>query len=362
MNKAFLTMLGVFLFYFCYSFAIRSNTAAGIFNDLFIQIKPFLAFFCVYAMMPALDARRKAMLKSVSLLFWSILLVVGLTSLVYPDIMKLIMGHPAYYAAAVTITALCFFYCSRFTPLDKIKFLLLLSIVLLSGRSKAYGFFALSTFVILFFSNKMQFRWNARNVLIILTMLAVITLVAWDKIHLYFYQAITEEVERDMIARYVLYSTAPEILHDYFPFGSGLATYATYASGLHYSHIYGDYGIDEVWGITKTYYSFIADTYYPSLAQFGVAGIGCFLLFWGYVCKRALGYYRKTNNLHLLILTGLIVGYLAIESTTDSTLISNRGVFVMMLLGLILAGMKQQYLKSNLQTQPDAVDENIANQ
>jgi hypothetical protein len=342
MNKAFLTVLVVFLFYFFYSIYIQSNTKMGIFSDLFIQIKPYLAFFCVYSMSPRFDRNQKSILKSLSLLFWGALFLLGIASLFKPDIIRLLMFHETYYAGAVIMTSLCYFYCSNFSLSDKLVLLLMLSIGIFSGRSKFYGFYALSVFVILFFSNIKHFKWNIRNILILLSMLVVMTFVAWEKIYLYFYQSLTDEVERDMIARYVLYATTPEILRDYFPFGSGFASYATYASGLYYSHIYADYGIDGVWGLSKSYHSFIADTYYPSLAQFGVAGVVLFILFWIYICKRAFCFYRKTQNIHFLIISVLIIGYLGIEGTSDSTFISNRGVFIMMLLGLILAEMKQE--------------------
>ena len=51
-NKGFLTTIGIFLFYFCYSLYIGSNTKTAIISDMLIQIKPYLAFFCVYSMMP----------------------------------------------------------------------------------------------------------------------------------------------------------------------------------------------------------------------------------------------------------------------------------------------------------------------
>jgi hypothetical protein len=360
MNKAFLTTLAVFAFYFFYSLYIHSNGVKGIMIDLFIQIKPYLAFFCAYAMMPALDRHQKSILKSVSLIYWGAMLVVGLSSLFYPDMIKLIMSHESYYASAVILTSFCYFYCSRFTSLDKLVFLIMLSVGILSGRSKFYGFYAMTVFIIIFFSNTGIFRWNVRNVLVIVCMLVVITLVAWQKIYLYFYQAVTNDVEKDMIARYVLYATSPEILRDYFPFGSGLASYATYASGLYYSDIYVKYGIDGVWGISRSYYSFVADTYYPSLAQFGVAGIVMYVLFWLYIFRRALHFYRKTRNLHCLIIVVLIVGYLAIEGIANSTFIAHNGVFAMMLMGLVLAGMKQELYAFN--EKQSIADENIADQ
>jgi hypothetical protein len=272
-----------------------------------------------------------------------ILFFIGLSSLFYPDIIKLIMFHPTFYAAAVICTSLCYFYYSRFTSLDKLIFLLMLSIGILSGRSKFYGFFALSVFVILFFLNTGQIKWNVRNILIVVCMFAAVVFVAWEKIFFYFYQAVTEDVEKDMIARYILYATAPDILRDYFPFGSGFASYATYASGVYYSRIYADYGIDGVWGLSRSYYSFIADTYYPSLVQFGVAGMALYLLFWIYLFRKALFFYRRTQNQPFFIIIILLIAYLAIEGTTDSTFVSNRGFFVMMLMGIVLVDMKRQY-------------------
>jgi hypothetical protein len=294
-------------------------------------------------MAPRLDEHQKAVLKSLALIYWGGLLVIGISSLFNPDMMKLTMSHPTYYASAVTCTSLCYFYCTRFTNLDKLTFLLLLSIGIFSGRSKFYGFYALSVFVILFFLNTKQIKWNIRNILILVCMFAVVILVAWQKISFYFYQAVTEEVDKDMIARYVLYATAPDILLDYFPFGSGFASYATYASGAYYSPVYTDYGIDMVWGLSKSYYSFVADTYYPSLVQFGAVGIILYLLFWLYLFRKAYFFFRKTQNRPFFIIITLIIAYLAIEGTTDSTFISNRGFFVMMLLGIVLADMKWQY-------------------
>ncbi|MDR2388858.1 MAG: O-antigen ligase domain-containing protein [Tannerellaceae bacterium] len=342
-NKAFLTTLLLFIFYLCYSLFIHSNTVAGIGSDFFIQIKPYLAFFCVYSMAPKFDKHQKTVLRSVALLYWMILFFIGLSSLFYPDIIKLIMFHPTFYAAAVICTSLCYFYYSRFTSLDKLIFLLMLSIGILSGRSKFYGFFALSVFVILFFLNTGQIKWNVRNILIVVCMFAAVVFVAWEKIFFYFYQAVTEDVEKDMIARYILYATAPDILRDYFPFGSGFASYATYASGVYYSRIYADYGIDGVWGLSRSYYSFIADTYYPSLVQFGVAGMALYLLFWIYLFRKALFFYRRTQNQPFFIIIILLIAYLAIEGTTDSTFVSNRGFFVMMLMGIVLVDMKRQY-------------------
>ena len=132
------------------------------------------------------------------------------------------MGHSTYFAAGVIATSLCFLFTGNFSMKEKFIFLGMLSIGLLSGRSKFYGFYALSVFMTLYFSNIKNFKLNLKNSLIIIIMLVAIIAVAWQKIYFYFFQTLTSDVDKDMIARYVLYATSPQILMDYFPFGSVL--------------------------------------------------------------------------------------------------------------------------------------------
>ncbi len=341
-NKAFLTTIGIFLFYLFYSLYIGSNVKVAILSDMLIQIKPYLAFFCVYSMMPQLNASQKNILRSVCLIFWFILLLIGLGAIANPDIINVLMGHPSYYAAAVISVSLCYLYCSNFSNLDKLVFIALLSIGLISGRSKFYGFFAMSAFITLYFSNIKEFKWNFKNITIMLFAVAAILLVAREKIYFYFYQTITSEVDKDMVARYVLYATAPQILMDYFPFGSGFASFGTFSSGAYYSPIYAQYGIDGVWGMSRGYYSFIADTYYPSLAQFGVVGIILYITFWIYIWIKAVRFHKKTPNKKLLSIVLMIIGFFLIEGTTDSTFTTHRGFFILMVLGLILSDLKNK--------------------
>ena len=307
---------------------------------MLIQIKPYLAFFCVYSMMPRFSESQKNIMKSICLVFWFLLLLMGLGKAVEPRILFHLMGHPAYYAAAVVCVSLCYLYCSKFTNLDKITFVALLSIGLISGRSKFYGFFALATFITFYFSNIKQFKLDAKNIMIILLTIVAVLFVAREKIYFYFYQTLTSEVDKDMIARYVLYATAPQILIDYFPFGSGFASFGTFSSGVYYSSIYSKYGIDGVWGMSKDHYNFIADTYYPSLAQFGIVGIILYITFWIYILMKAIKFHKRTYNMKCLSMVLMIIGFFIIEGTTDSTFTTHRGFFVLMLLGLILSDLK----------------------
>ena len=125
------------------------------------------------------------------------------------------------------------------------------------------------------------------------------------------------------------------------------ASFATFASGAYYSHIYKEYEIDGIWGISKSYHSFISDTYYPSLAQFGIVGIVLFILFWIYLIKKSLLYANVTRDMKLTVISILIIVFFAIENIADATFTSNRGLFFMMMLGLIYSDMNKAIKTNN---------------
>ena len=262
-----------------------------------------------------------------------------------PVVYRMLTNHPSNYAAAITAIALTFLLSSSFSKKDKILFIIMLAVGLFSGRSKFYGFFVFSAFVTFFFSNAQNIKLNFKNVVILLLMLIAIGIVAKSKIEYYFLQNLSPDTDlneaKNSIARFVLYATSWEIFQDYMPFGSGFATFGTHASAAYYSPLYKEYGIDTVWGLSKSYPYFISDTYYPSLAQFGVVGVILFAVFWLYLCLKAYKNFRQTNNAQFVTIIIIITGYFAIENIADATFTSNRGYFFMLLLGLIFSEMKQ---------------------
>ena len=256
------------------------------------------------------------------------------------------MEHPTNFAAAVVCLSLVYLYCSDYSKKDKFIFILMLSLGLFSTRSKFYGFFVLASFFVLYLSSIEKLRLNFKTGIIFSIILLAIFFVAKDKIELYFLQSITGE-EKDLVARYVLYSTSIQLLfHDFIPFGSGLASFATHASGLYYSDIYQAYNIDMVWGLSKKEWYFVADTYYPSLAQFGIVGVCLFLLFWLYILRKSFNYLKHTNSIKYFVLSILIIGFIAIENVADASFTSNRGFFMMLFLGLLLSEQKRIYIST----------------
>ena len=340
-NKAFLLTLSVFMFYLIYSLVIQSNTKGAIVLDFIIQIKPYLSFFCVYALRPALSDNQKRMVRQLVVLCSLYVFMVGLTSFVYEDIIEYTFAHRSRIATASSILAALYLYCSDYTRIDKYAFMLILAIGLLSTRSKHFGFFVIGVLLVFYVNRSNKIKFNIRNVVFVVSALALTVLAAWQKIYYYFVTGGfgSGRSTDDLYARMALYYFAFLILKDFFPFGSGFASYATHASGESYSSIYAKYNMNHMHGLTKTSPAFVADTYYPALAQFGYAGVVLFFCFWIYLLRKAVRMYTK-GLLKEAVLVVIMVFFFIIECTSDATLTHNRGMFMMMLLGLVSAGVK----------------------
>ena len=346
-NKFFLVVLGIFLFYLFYSIQIHSNSVKGILMDFIIQLKPYLAFFCTYQLAPIFSSKSKKILSDSSIVGWVLLLPIGVLGIINPNTFKVTMAHASNYAAAITALAIVFLYSSDYSKRNILTFIILLAAGIASGRSKFYGFFIMATFLITYLTKPERIKINFKNTILFLVTITIMAVVAKSKIELYFLQGLSDNADKDYVARFVLYATSFQVFYDYFPLGCGFASFATFASGAYYSHIYKEYEIDGIWGISKSYHSFISDTYYPSLAQFGIVGIVLFILFWIYLIKKSLLYANVTRDMKLTVISILIIVFFAIENIADATFTSNRGLFFMMMLGLIYSDMNKAIKTNN---------------
>lgn len=95
-------------------------------------------------------------------------------------------------------------------------------------------------------------------------------------------------------ARTALHLKCIDVARDYFPWGSGLGTFASQPAYDHYSPLYYVYGLDKVRGL-EPYAgkggnnNFLLDTWWPHIvAEFGVFGTLLFLTLWLYPLLGAL--------------------------------------------------------------------------
>lgn len=80
------------------------------------------------------------------------------------------------------------------------------------------------------------------------------------------------------VARNAMYIASFRIAVDHFPLGVGFGLFGGYATKLHYSKIYYQYGLSNIWGLSSETGQFLLDTFWPHvLGQFGFIGTGGFV-------------------------------------------------------------------------------------
>lgn len=146
----------------------------------------------------------------------------------------------------------------------------------------------------------------------------------------------------DVLARPATYATSLKILKDYFPFGSGLGSFATSAAAVFYSPIYYKYELNTIWGLDSAG-GFICDAFYPTLAEFGVFGIILFIIFW----KRRINEVQKLRDVRYYKIALMSILALALESTADSSYLSGKGMGYFMLLAICINSTKHIKISKN---------------
>ena len=342
------------LFYFVYSVLIHSNSIGAISKDLIIQSKPFIIFYCYQILNPVYSEKELLWIRIIASLFGLFLLFVGIMDkFSSPLNINLLYGHPSRFATAVVATALLYLWASKIKTIDIIVVLGLMTIGLLSGRSKFFGIYAIAMGVLLFRNSHVYKKITIKSFILVVFFLVLALIVTYDKIQFYFVEGAanlfnedSENLSAHMFARPALYFTSFLILLDYIPFGSGLGSFATFASSSPYSEVYYKYGLNNIYGLSPEFGSFISDTYYPVLAQFGIVGVILYLAFWRNIFLK-INVLRKGIDVSVVkkkdFLIGLIiVGFFTIESVADSTFTHNRGAFVMILLALVISNAKKE--------------------
>ncbi|WP_455585077.1 hypothetical protein [Bacteroides sp.] len=322
-------VVGIFLFYAVYSLFIKSNTYYAILKDLLIQIKPFLGFYCTYLLAPSFSTVQKRFIVIMCITVGLIFALLGFTGNIYEY-----FPHPSYYAKSVTATVFLYLYCCTDKREDMIIFLTLLTVGLFSTRSKFIGFWGVSVLLVFLYKMQIELKFNLKGILLLAFLAALAIWLAKDKIALYYLNEISSE--HTEWSRAAIMVTSVEILRDYFPLGSGLASFASFVSGEYYSSIYEKYGLNNIWGISRSNYDFVADAYYPVLAQFGIIGIGLYIYFWIWLLKKAQLLKRIDCSKDFLLIV-LSTIFFAIEGIADATFSQNRGFFILVVTAMALA-------------------------
>lgn len=162
-------------------------------------------------------------------------------------------------------------------------------------------------------------------------LISVICLViAWSQISFYF-------IKLDGIsARSVMLFTAFKIVKDYFPIGTGFATYASHSAAVNYSPVYLKYGFNLIYELrNSTVGTFFDDQFWPIiLGQTGFIGIISYIILLSYIIKKILSV--KNVNKYLYMVGIFLFAYLLVASIAESAFNNSIAVPMAMLIGIII--------------------------
>ena len=320
--------IGLMIFYLAYSLLMRVTTSRGVMLDFMQQLRPYAVFYLTWMMAPQFTSYQKKRIKWVMLLsFFGYLVAFKFKP-------SLVTPYGGTESAALGQIALCcamvYYMFSKQTKRNRNIAIFIMLLGLVSGKSKYFGecvvFIALVIFV------KRKINWlSAKTLARVGVLAAVVLFFTWAKFSAYYVEGFQEDAEA--MARPATYETGMQIMfQDYIPFGSGLGSFGTAAAAKEYSPLYYKYQLDNIWGLTPDNPMFLADAFYPTLAEFGIVGLFFFLWFWK---KRLWEANCITDLVHYRMALMAILA-LALESVADSSYLSGKGMGYFMILAVCL--------------------------
>ena len=312
--------VSIMLLYLLYSYITRVNVIPSVFLDFQQQVRPYVVFYCTWLLTPRFTKKQQ------NYILWSMYATIALY--------LLFGGRKSEDVVIGQLCLNCALMYFLFKPQSRkntIICLLIATLGLLSSKSKYYGEYIVLIAVIYFLKERLKVNSLKTGTYMVLLTIVVIYFT-WTKFNAYYIKGFDTEAGTYRMARPETYKASIQILEDYFPFGSGLGTFATNAAAEYYSPLYYKYNLSDVWGLSPNFNVFMADAYYPTLAEYGIVGVFLFLWFWK----------RRLWAIHKLPLKYYKVGVmafmaLALESMADTSYLSGKGMGYFMLLGIVMS-------------------------
>lgn len=322
------------VFYLAYSLIIQVTTPRGVFLDILQQVRPYTVFYLTWMMAPEFTNKQKKRIKLVMLLsFFGYLFAFILK----PSLVTPFGGGESVALGQIALCcAMVYYLFSKQTKQNRNIAILIMLLGLISGKSKYFGECVVFIALVIFVKSKINFT-SVSTLLKVAALGCVVIFFTWTKFNAYYVEGFQDDAQE--MARPLTYETGVKIMFkDYIPFGSGLGSFGTAAAAKEYSPLYYDYKLDMVWGLTPENPMFLADAFYPTLAEFGIVGLFFFLWFW----KRRLWEGNKIPNIVYYRMALMAILALALESTADSSYLSGKGMGYFMVLALCLNSGRQQ--------------------
>ena len=326
--------IGLMIFYLVYSLLIQVTTFRGIYLDFLQQLRPYAVFYLTWMLAPEFTSKQKKRIKWVMLFsFFGYLILFKIK----PSVVTPYGGEES---AALGQIALCcamvYYLFSKQTKRNRNIAILIMLLGLISGKSKYFGECVVFIALMMFVKSKINFT-SVSTLLKVAALGCVVIFFTWTKFNAYYVEGFQDDAQE--MARPLTYETGMKIMfQDYIPFGSGFGSFGTAAAAKEYSPLYYKYQLNTIWGLDPSNPMFLADAFYPTLAEFGIVGLFFFLWFW----KRRLWECNKIPNIVYYRMALMAILALALESTADSSYLSGKGMGYFMVLALCLNSRRQQ--------------------
>ena len=326
--------IGLMIFYLIYSLLIQVTTFRGIYLDFLQQLRPYAVFYLTWMMAPDFSPKQKKRIKWVMLFsFFGYLILFKIKP-------SVVTPYGGGESAALGQIALCcamvYYLFSKQTKRNRNIAILIMLLGLISGKSKYFGECVVFIALVIFVKSKINFT-SISTLLKVAALGCVVIFFTWTKFNAYYVEGFQDDAQE--MARPLAYETGMKIMfQDYIPFGSGFGSFGTAAAAKEYSPLYYKYQLNTIWGLTPENPMFLADAFYPTLAEFGIVGLFFFLWFW----KKRLWECNKIPNIVYYRMALMAILALALESTADSSYLSGKGMGYFMVLALCLNSGRQQ--------------------
>lgn len=314
----------VLAFYFVYSMIRQVNVPMAAARDVVQWVRPFSVIYCTWILNPRFSTKQKRwMLASMitTLIAW----------LIYnPSTLKGVQAEFPVLGQLAMCTGMTWYLFTNPKKENLYFATVLMAAGLLAPKFKYLGEVVCFIYIMYFMKEKLNFK-SPKVIAIFAMVSAVILYITWFKFDAYYLSGFQENAEK--MARPETFKVAfGKVIWDYFPFGPGFGTFAVAAVTKYYSPLYYKYDLVSVWGLAPDMPMFLSDTFYPALAQFGVVGIGLFIVFW----KKRITQLNRIVDMRYYRVAFMAVACLAIEQAADSSFLSGKGMGYCMLIGLCL--------------------------
>lgn len=319
--KEFMVCYSVIAFYTIYSLIFGANVSGGVWLDLMQEVRPFTMVFCTWILNPRFTKNQKKwMLASMVLTLFSWIAY-------HPESFESANAEFPVLGQLAICTGMAWYLFTKNSKRNRYIAVALVLTGMVAPKFKFMGEVVCFIAFVFYVKNRLNFK-SPKTIIYCLLIITIILTVTWARVDVYYVSGLQNEE----LARPMSYKTSLKILYDYFPFGSGMGSFACNGAWKFFSPLYYKYNLTGIGGLSPEMGYFICDAYYPTLAQFGIVGVFFFCWFW----KRRLVAFNQIEDMRYYRVAMLTFCCLAIEQTADSSWLSGKGMGYCMLIALCL--------------------------